>query len=271
MNKLSTLFFIAIAAFVWQGCSDDEEESELLEALFEVSVTGESPDAVLTLTNNTPIEANVDWTFTKGVTNNGSPYTTTGVRDPTGLIIHFAGDITITLTATRGDQTDTKSQTITVGGETAVKTSASLEFAVESESSTYGRFFIVDELGRGEVHFESEISDFDGPYAVLAFANIGTSVLYFESPDSPSYNITDAINTKVMNFVTTEFSLDDFFTIENGSSFESVSVTNDDESFGSSSLPRIVLFETSDGRKGAVHVRSVDSEKVMADIRMTEY
>jgi hypothetical protein len=50
-----------------------------------------------------------------------------------------------------------------------------------------------------------------------------------------------------------------------------LTIQSDDGSFGNSTIPHTVLFELSNGKKGVVKTKEVNSERLLVDIKIQKY
>lgn len=140
---------------------------------------------------------------------------------------------------------------------------SNIKLGINSAGSSIGCFFS-SELGT--VLKQSEVNAGNGSKVDFAFFGLNSSFIYNQlvSPDELQNNgflaIPNAIHTKIINsqeLVGVQLSPSGFDAIDHGNDFNSVNVieTNAGKSPFGSSVPRIVLFQTSDGRKGAVKIR----------------
>jgi len=51
----------------------------------------------------------------------------------------------------------------------------------------------------------------------------------------------------------------------------STTITHTNDVFLLSNLPKVILFQLSDGKKGAISVKSYNNSSVKADIKMMKY
>lgn len=109
-----------------------------------------------------------------------------------------------------------------------------------------------------------------GDFALVTFQ--GSSLAYFESPDEASENfgVTGAKNTKINNYQST-FTTTDFTSLVDSEKLQNTTVAHTNDSFSLSGLPKVILFQLNDGKKGAIMVKSYNGTGVVTDIKMMKY
>ena len=95
---------------------------------------------------------------------------------------------------------------------------------------------------------------------------------FFQSPDHDNFDIPNATATKVMNYQSEPaITVEAFSTMADNKLLADLEIEDTNESFGNGSIPGIVLFETSTGRKGAIHTKAVNSDRLLVDIKVEKY
>lgn len=263
---LKNLSLIILFLAVLSSCTKKTEDPAPV-ADFTVTVSGQSPSATLQIVNNSTNAATYSWTFGKGAS-----VATSTDKVPAGLKVDKAGQLTVTLVATNGTLTSTKTVQVAVAGNSAVVSYTDLEFSLTAGSTTYGRLFSFD--GAGKMYKDSEINATVAPTLHLAFGTINSSILFFDSPTATRYNVTGATVTNVMNFLSpSPISLSAFDTIVDDSSINSLVITNSMDSFGVSnaSSGNIILFQLASGRKGVVKTKAINAARILVDIKIQKY
>jgi hypothetical protein len=155
---------------------------------------------------------------------------------------------------------------VTAKVEHSITTYTDVEFSLTAGNSTYGRLFsFVD----GKIYKDNEITATIGPKIHLAFGSMGNTMYYFESPTVSGYNITGATVTKVMNYASSSlFSIADFDAMVDDTKISGITIDETNDSFGNSSIPGIVLFQLSSGRKGVIKTKAVNSSRLIVDIKI---
>jgi hypothetical protein len=98
-------------------------------------------------------------------------------------------------------------------------------------------------------------------------------VNYFVSPKDAENGVSaNATNTDYINYVTNQYTIDQFNKLEKGEDLNSLTIANDRESFPDSKLPLVVLFKNAAGKKGVIYVKSVtrvgSNPRIVADIKI---
>ncbi|WKN43545.1 PKD domain-containing protein [Tunicatimonas pelagia] len=252
--SISVLFF---------SCSEEEEATPLV-AGFTVEVTGEAPNAQVMITNNSTGASTFSWTFSEGAN-----IATSSEESPTALTLDKAGDFTVKLVVSNGTEEEELTGTVSVAGHNAIITYTDVAFGLNAEDATYGRLF---SLETGKIYKDSEMDGTDGSIIHLAFGSLGNTMYFFESPTAEGYNVSNATETKVMNFESTpSISVDNFDAMTDDSLLSGLTIVEMNDSFGNSSIPGTVLFETSAGRKGVIKTKAVNSDRLLVDIKAQKY
>lgn len=252
-----------LTSFFW-SCSKDEDVAPSPVADFSVTVSGQSPNATLQIVNNSTDAATYNWTFGKGASIETSTNET-----PSGVTVDKSGSLEITLRVENGTLSNSKTLTVNVGGNNAIRTYTDIEFALDAGSTTIGRLFSFD---AGKIYKDSEINATVGPTIHLAFGKLGSSVYFFESASVATYGVPGATVTKVSNFPSpAPISIADFDGMSDDSKLKPLTIEETNESFGNSSIPGVVLFQLASGRKGAIKTKAVNSNRILVDIKIQKY
>jgi len=186
--------------------------------------------------------------------------------------IYFAnpGTYTITLTANNGKETQSISREITVKPNTGLRTHSDVKLGINTAHSTIGSFYST--VLRRVVRKDDP--DSLGQYVDIAFFGLNASFTFnrFVSPDSVQNYTFDALsgaNTTI--FINSQekcncgvnFTEADFDQMVTDAPLQNVSIQSlatGLRTFDGSVVPRIVLFLTDDGRKGAIKIKEFHSE-----------
>lgn len=154
-------------------------------------------------------------------------------------------------------------------GKDSIIAFSDLQFGLMPEDDTYGRVF---SYKTGKVYIDDSIpKNGDGKYINLSFQYFGTVSMAFASADPNAFdiNIPGVTKTTVRNFVPDSvFRVASFDTLSRASSFKNLVVTDDGNSFSRNELPVVVFFKNSDGKKGVIKVKSLQTEYLVADVKM---
>lgn len=142
-----------------------------------------------------------------------------------------------------------------------------VEFAQDNDDTDYGRFFsTTDET----IYKTSEVDETTGPKIDLVYQGSTSTFIFFESPDDlfdSNFEIPGATSTKVTNFES-GFSVADFDAMTDSEPLKNLTVTHDQNSIGSLDFPLIVLFENAAGKKGAIKLKAINSDRLLVDIKV---
>jgi len=227
-----------------------------------------------TLRNKTTNGLHYLWSSTGGSIDNATGETTT---------IYFpeAGDFTVTLRADNDKETQIVEHAIHVKPNTNLYTMEDVRLGVRAAQATIGSFYVTR---LRKVFLRDDVTEENGDLVDLVFfgINAGFSYCRFLSPDSAAtYSfpaIPQASHTYLINTLETtaiSFTVSDFDNMTNDSPLQALDIKDNDTGmsfFDNVAAPRIILFETRDGRKGAVKIKSFVSNGsesyVLVDIKM---
>jgi hypothetical protein len=95
---------------------------------------------------------------------------------------------------------------------------------------------------------------------------------YFDSPNKAIYNIPGATATKVMNYLPTPpISLMEFDAMTDDSKLAALTINDTNDSFSNRYIAGIILFQLSDGRKGAIKTQALNSTRLVVNIKIQKY
>lgn len=152
-----------------------------------------------------------------------------------------------------------------------LKTFKDVSFSLDfSEGFDAGRFFSTE---TGKSYKKSQIDATILPKIDIAFYGGSFSVNYFVSPKNAENGVSaNATNTDYINYVTNQYTIDQFNKLEKGEDLNNLTIVNDGESFPDSKLPLVVLFKNAAGKKGVIYVKSVtrvgSNPRIVADIKI---
>ncbi|WP_333819699.1 PKD domain-containing protein [Ohtaekwangia sp.] len=247
------------------SCSKDDHTT--LTPDFTLSVSGTSPNAIVTITNTSTGGSSYAWVFDEGA--NVSMSTD---KTPAPLTVDKADAFDVTLTVTNGHDVKSITKTINVTGNNAIVSYTNIAFGKDANSPTYGRFFSTE---TGLIYKASEVNSTSGPKIDLAYSHIRESVNYFASPDDlrEKYNIPGAKTTTIINSPGKKLGVtaNIFDNAKDDSFIKNVQLnTSDNESFESSN-PSIILFRTASGKKGAIKTTAINGDRLLVDIKVQKY
>jgi PKD repeat protein len=258
-----TLAALLLTGIVLFSCSEDEKVTPL-EPDFSLSINGKSPNAKLAITNNSKGATSYNWTLSEGAI-----VTSSTKQSPEEIQIEKAGELTVKLVVSNGSEQKEITKTIVVEGSSAILTFSDVEFALTAGDNNYGRLFSCE---TGIIYKDNEITESIGPKIHLAFGSMGSTMYYFESPTVADYQVLGATETKVINWEQNPtISTSEFDAMVDDSNLAALTIISDDNSFGNSSIPGTVLFETAEGKKGVIKTKAVNADRLLVDIKVQKY
>lgn len=241
-----------------------------LEAYFEIDIAFEDDDyqapVSVKLVNNSVSATSYNWSFT------GANIASSSAEEPE-IVFNSVGTQTITLTATNGKETKTISKNINILENTNLRIYEDIQLGINSAhtSNSIGAFFST--LTR-EVYSAAEVNEEVSSSIDIVFfgLNENFSRNRFVSPDglrdTTFPEIEGAQHTKFINSqelcnCSASLSVADFDAMNNDTILQNLTIEETAEGlqdFNSDVIPRIVLFETQDGRKGAIKIKDYVSD-----------
>lgn len=238
------------ANFDWVVNFDDDD--------YQVPVT-------ITLNNLSVSATSYQWMLSSG-----NPTTSTD-ENPT-ITFSSPGTYTVSLLADNGKHTDVYEKDITVYPDTNLRTFTNVHFGINSahNNNSIGAFYSTTNR---ESYTADQVSLANGATIDIVFSGLNSSFNFnkFISPDIAGSNgfttVTNATHTKFINSqeicICGGLTVAQFDTMTNDSLLSSLIIEESSaglQSFNQVMLPRIVLFETADGRKGAIKVKGFISD-----------
>ncbi len=265
MKRIS-IFTILLSLLIFSCSKDDDNDIKQadIDIKFTLTITGESPNAFLTIKNNSSEGEKYLWSFSEG--GSISQY---NLMQPPKITIDKPGRFEVKLTMEKDGLRSSFTKSVLVGGEMAISEFTDIEFALEKDHSLYGRLF---SLTDGECHKESDIGHFMEESIHLALFSSSSDKLYFTSPTEKDFGLTKATYTKICNnHMNHRLKMEDYANISDDRSLSTLKVVNDKMSFGQNRVPRICTFETFKGRKGMIYIKEINESRLLADIKVQKY
>lgn len=225
------------------------------------------------LTNKTISGLTYEWTAGGGtIADKNDENTTVTFQNP--------GTYDIVLKAGNGKETKTLERQVVIKANSNLYIVKDVKFGIKPAVNTVGSFFSLDTRS---IIPQDEVSAENGKNIHILFYGINATFekCYFTSPDMASssgfYSIPNATKTYFVNTLETSgltFAGNTFESMATDAPLKAIdikSASNTTSWFISNPVGRIVLFETADGRKGAIKVKAFVSEGslsyVLADIK----
>lgn len=196
------------------------------------------------------------------------------------------GTYTITLTNNNGKETQTVSKTITVKPNSGLRTITNVKLGISTAHADIGCFY---STRLRKVYRKGDDLANDGKEIDLVFFGLNRTFTYnkFISPDSaasytfpaiPGATVTRFINKQESCNCGVSFSESDFDNMQNDAPLQALQIptaASGGWQFDQTVLPRIILFQTADGRKGAIKIKDYVLEGstayIVADIKVQKY
>ena len=255
---INLILTVLISSILWSCKTGIETEPIVVD--FDMILTGEAPNAELTISNNSQNGTSYLWFFSEGAEIEASTE-----KDPGKIKVDKVGLLTVILYVMNDTEEKSAEKSVSVFGYNPIDSFTDIEFA---HNPAEGRFFSTE---TGQMYPDHKIDNDNGPLIDLAFVSIDNSMYYFESPDEEGLNIPGATHTLVMNYNNTELSIPGFDSITDDRLLKNLYIYDDNNSFGNTTIPHIVLFQNESGRKGAVKTKSINSNGLLVDIKVQRY
>lgn len=242
---------------------------------FEIIPLFDNSQMGATLLNKSVSGLNYKWTAPGGIITNDTASVSTTVHFAT------AGNYTITLDADNGKEAKSISHTLTVKSEENLFTQKDMKFGIKSAHATIGCFY---SGSLREIIKKDEVNSTNAPLVDIAFFGLNETFGYcrFLSPDSVTnyafQPLAGAQHTTIVNLLGNTpitFGISDFDNMTSDEPLKVLPITANETGsayFTNTTMPRLILFQTADGRKGAIKIKSFvvagQDSYVLVDIKM---
>lgn len=259
---------------VWLQAQNDRGEKDTISkmvtvlpalenASFEIKPSFEDDDYEAPLTakldNHTTSATTHKWQASGGTISNS----TDSIPSVTFAV---AGNYTITYEAANGKQTKTATKTITVKPNSGLRTFTNVQLGINTAHTTIGSFF---STSLRQVFKKEDINVQNGPKIDIIFFGLSESFSYnrFISPDStqswtfgdlPGATHTRIINTQEKCGCGFDFTPAEFDNMTRGNVLHAFTIPELESGgipFSNDVLPRVVLFQNAQGKKGAIKIK----------------
>lgn len=212
----------------------------------------------------------------------GATISNVNAQSPT-IYFPTEGSYNVTLEARNGKETKTIIKTIDVKLNTNLRTHKDIKLGINPARSTIGSFYST-KLRR--IFRQGDNMDTAGKWIDIVYFGLNKNFTYnkFVSPDSankynfsaiPLANATKFINSQELCGCGLSFTATDFDNMVNDMPLRSLTInptTGGWKQFSNTVIPRIVLFQTKDGRKGAIKIKQFvpdeNNSYIIADIKI---
>lgn len=180
------------------------------------------------------------------------------------IVFNNAGSYNITLNSTNDKETKTLQKQITIHPDQNLLSFKDIKLGISSAQSSIGVFF---SSKLGKVLKKNEINATNGSLIDFGYFGLDDDFSYnqFISPkeaqNTAFSKVPSAIHTKIINsqeLVGNLLNPTQFDAIQKGSDFISISINETNRGktpFNKNIAPRIIPFQTEDGRKGAIKIK----------------
>lgn len=227
-----------------------------------------------TLKNKTSSGLTYEWTATGGTIANKN-------AENTEVTFNTAGTYTITLKGNNEKETKTLSKDIVLKPNTNLYTMKDVKFGNKKAEASIGCFY---SLSQRHLFTKNEINSTNGKDISLLFFGLDASFsrCYFLSPDEALASGFSAIPTATKTYFVNDLSTtslsftdSDFNSMTDDAKLKSLDIKAASSTTGwftNIFVPRLVLFETATGIKGAIRIKAFvsegDNSYVLVDIKV---
>ena len=253
-----------------------------IEAIFDWEVAFLDDDyqapVTITMTHSSISATYYTWTFPTGIPSQSTDETPT-------VTFNIPGTYAISLEVDNGKRTHIMTRDITIFPDTNLRTFSNVKLGINTahNSNIKGAFF---STSLRELFTENQINLDNGADIDIAFFGLNSNFSFnkFVSPDQVASNgfiaIPNATHTKFINSqeicgCAASLTVAEFDSISDDALLNTLTITetaNGLLNFDNSLFPRIVLFETADGRKGAIKIKGFvddgDGSYIICDIKV---
>ena len=271
-----TITLNAFNGFETFSISKTIEVQPALDVDFEIIPSFEDEDYespfTASLQNQTISGINYVWSCAGGAIQNVN-------SENTEINISQSGTYNITLQAENGKETKTATKELIVKPNSNIYKVNDVKFGVKQAENTLGCYF---SLAKRTTYKSNEVYSADEPFINLVFysADVNLQFCKFISPTDANnfdfYRMPAATATYFINNLAEtniEFSAVDFDNMANDSPLYNLNIKTKANAtwFSTTVLPYIILFETADGRKGAIKVKQAisagEQSYILTDIK----
>ncbi|MDR1652522.1 MAG: hypothetical protein LBS01_02500 [Prevotellaceae bacterium] len=197
------------------------------------------------------------------------------------IVFQNTGNYTIIFTATNDKESKTVEKQVLINEDKNLLTFNDIQLGINTAQRTVGCYF---SSVLAKVIKSNEVTLENAPLIDFAYFGLNDNFTFnqFLSPDEVQTTafttIEGAIHTIIVNsqeIAGMQMTAAQFDVIDNGNDFNNITLTESDAGkspFDNTILPRVILLQTADGRKGAVKITAfISAEKasyIVADVKM---
>ncbi|WP_422091811.1 PKD domain-containing protein [Tenacibaculum ovolyticum] len=232
----------------------------------------------ITLQNKTTNATSYQWNFENGLPSNS-------IDENPRVLFQNEGVHIITLAASNGKKEKSITKTIQVLPDTNLRTFTNVKLGINTEHNTnsIGAFFSTE---LRKVITANEVTQENDSKIDIVFLGLNNSFSFnkFVSPTQAAANgfstISNATYTKFINTQENcncgaSFSVAQFAAMQHDAPLQAITITETPNGllhFDATKQPRVILFQTADGRKGAIKIKEFKNEEnnsyILCDIKV---
>ncbi|MDA3952426.1 MAG: PKD domain-containing protein [Bacteroidales bacterium] len=259
MKKLKFLSILLAITVLFTNC----EEEDIVKVDFEIIVTGESPNAIVQLTNTSDDADSFTWTFSEG-----ADIETSTEANPQ-ITVDKTGEFSITLTSTTGTNENTKTKTVNIAGVNGIYSYDDVKIGEINYRDTYGFMFSCES---GVAYKEIGLRTSQGETIDMVISYNADYYITMYSPDKYGYFLipgrtTTKFNSNQNNTIT----VSDFNNIQTDQFTANLEYEENYPDFSFDELPKVVPFKFNDNKIGLVKLQEILPEYLLIDVKAQKY
>ncbi len=259
MKKLTFLSILLAITVLFTNC----EEEDTVKVDFEIIVTGESPNAIVQLTNTSDEADSFTWTFSEG-----ADVETSDEANPQ-ITVDKTGEFTITLTAITGSSENTKTKKVNITGVNGIYSYEDIVIGSGLYLEEYGYLLSCE---TGIVYKEAGLRTSQGSTIDMIIYYNPNAKIYIISPQAFGDFIIPGRTESYFNLnENNSITVTDFNNIKNDQFSTNLEYIVYDLNFELNEIPKIIPFIDSDGKIGLVNIKELFPEYLLMDVKVQKY
>jgi len=259
MKKLTFLSILLAITVLFTNC----EEEDTVKVDFEIIVTGESPNAIVQLSNTSDEADSFTWTFSEG-----ADLETSDEANPQ-ITVDKVGEFTITLTATTGSSENKKIKTVNITGVNGIYSYDDIVIGDVFHQEEYGYLLSCE---TGTVYKEAGLRTSDGSTIDIVVDYNSDIEVSIYSPHAYGWFIIPGRTESYFNLnENNSITLMDFNNIQNDQFSANLEYVEYDLSIELNEVPKIIPFIDSESNIGLVNIKELFPEYLLVDVKVQKY
>jgi hypothetical protein len=261
MKKLAFLSILLAITVLFTNC---EEKEDTVKVDFEIIVTGESPNAIVQLSNTSDEADSFIWTFSEG-----ADVETSEEANPQ-ITVDKVGEFSITLTATTGSSENTKTKKVNITGVNGIYSYDDVIIGELNHLEIYGCLL---DCQNGIVYKENNLSSTKGEKVDIAIRyNADYSVRLYNPVKASMVIISNAQETLFNLNENNSITVADFDNIQTDQFYYNVEYAEDYYiRVEFNEIPTIIPFKDHNGKYGLVKIQEIFPEHLLMDVKAQKY